>query len=145
MKLMMENRFVLIILFTSFFTINCEAQLGKSNYKIGTDFSSYHTYAWHSVMDNISDGTGETDIRYSENIQHIKNTIEKELRRKGLQLIDKSEADILIAFNGDLRKIVVWSSKDNEYYYFEGTQNLKGTLFIDIIDAQKRNLPGGVG
>ena len=76
-------------------------------------------------MDSIFDGTGETDIRYPENIQHIKNTIEKELRRKGLQLIDKAEADILIAFNGDLRKIVVWSSKDNEYYYFEGTPKLK--------------------
>ena len=59
------------------------------------------------------------DIRYPENIQHIKNTIEKELRTKSLELIDNFEADILIAFNGNLIKIVVWSSQDSKYYYFE--------------------------
>ena len=59
------------------------------------------------------------DIRYPENIQHIKNTIEKELRTKSLELIDNFEADILIAFNGNLIKIVVWSSQYSKYYYFE--------------------------
>ena len=90
----MKNRSLIICLITFFTTLNCEAQLIKFNYKIGTDFSAYNTCAWHAKMEGVFDGTVATDFRDPENIQRVKNAIDKELKKKRYQQVDRSEAEI---------------------------------------------------
>lgn len=105
-ELMMKNRIVFIGLITAIFTLNCEAQVSKFNYKLGTDFSAYKTYAWHPKMDGVFDGTVDTDFRDPENIQRVKKAVEKELVKKNCQQVDRNEADLHIAYSGNLEKIV---------------------------------------
>ena len=148
----MKNRSLTIGLITLFITLSCEAAWDSYNYESGTDFSIYKTYAWHADMEGIFDGTKTTNVRNPENIQHVKNAVESELAEKGIQQVDRNEADIHLAFRGVLERVadveVSGYAVKGHGEYGRGVYGSHlteksydvATLFIDFIDAKENKL-----
>lgn len=148
----MKNKSIIIGLITLFITLNCEAQWGKFNYEKGTDFTVYKTFAWHSGMDGIFDGSKMINIRNPENIQRIKNAIESKLMEKGFNKVDQSEAGMHLAFHGALERIadieVTGYAVKAHAEFGRGTYGSHlseqtydiATLYIDVIDSKNNEL-----
>ena len=146
----MKNRNITIGLLTLIFALSCEAGTHKFAYKEDADFSTYKTYAWLPMMEEIFSGKKKTNARNPMNIQRIKNAIESELTAKGLQIADQSEADFFAAFTGYLEDKVDIDGGDDRLAMGKGgfyTMNpvgidnyTEGTLYIHLNDAKSGDL-----
>ena len=149
----MSKSNVFIGLLVVFFTLNCEAGSVEYDYNREADFSAYHTYAWQPKMVDVFAGRVRANIRQPINIKRIKDAIESELAKKGIEKVNRNNADIHIAFHAQLEEkvnLVDWgygASYEKAYHghvYYDNTLDVdhftEGTLFIDIIDAKRNEL-----
>ena len=147
----MKNRTIIIgLLCALFMTLSSEAGTNKYVFQEGADFSAIKTYAWLPLMEDVFAGRKKMKARNPLNIQRIKNAIETELAGKGLQMVEQSEADIFVAFNGSLEDKVNIDEWDDRLTRGKGgfyTMNpvgidnyTEGTLFIHFNDAESEDL-----
>ena len=128
-----------------FFLSSCSSIQVNSDYDDAVDFSQYKTYAFHKS------GIDKAQISDLDK-KRILRAIDRELTAKGLT---KSETpDLLVnLFTKEREQISVNQYNNNWGYgwgwgwnpYLWGGQttvnsSIEGTLFIDLIDAQKKQL-----
>lgn len=148
----MDNKSVIIGFLAFFITLSCEAGSVNFDYKREIDFSEYHTYAWEPKMLEIFAGKVRSNIRQPININRIKIAIESELSKKGMQKVNRNDADIQIAFHAKLEEkqdMVDWGygeSYEKAYHghYYDNDLSIEhfteGTLFIDVINPVKNEI-----
>ena len=132
-------------LFLLFFLSSCSSIKVNSDYDSSVDFSQYKTYAFHK---NGIDKAKISDL----DKKRILRAIDRELTAKGLT---KSETpDLLINLFTKEREQIEVSQYNHNWGYGWGwgwnpylwgghtivTTSTEGTLFIDFIDAQKKQL-----
>ena len=127
---------------------SCSSVEVYSDYEKGTDFSQYKTYAFYKK------GIDRVEISDLDK-KRILRAIERELRAKGM--VPSDEPDLLVnIFTKSKEKINVYNNAYHgwyPYYYGYGfygpgygfgytnvSSSTEGTLFIDLIDARKREL-----
>lgn len=127
-------------LFTSLiiltFIISCATVQVKTDYDTKTDFSKYKTFAFYKK------GIDESKISDLDK-RRILRAIEKELTAKGMT--KSSNPDLLVSIFAKAQKHVDVYNTWYPYYYtpFDRSnvsQYVQGTLFIDLIDATKKQL-----
>ncbi len=150
MKPIKTYTFILAIIFA----FTCEMGAANYDFQKGTDFSVYQTYAWQQKMVDIFEGRVTTNVRNPLNLKRIRSAIESELAAKGIELVDRAQADIHVVFHGLLEEridIDDWGygiGYGRGAYYGRGyygssievDQYTEGTLFIDIVDAKTNEL-----
>lgn len=124
-----------------FLLVSCSSVKVMADYETTTDFKKYKTFAFYKK------GIDKVDISDLDK-RRILRALERELLAKGFQ---KSEnPDLLVnIFTKSKEKINVY----NDYYGYFGwypwyygpygtsvNQYTEGTLFIDLIDAKKKEL-----
>ncbi len=118
----------------------------KTEFKPGTDFTSYKSFCWLEGCTFFY--TGPEYLNKPEVQENIKNAIIENLTRKGLRY-DNDTPDLLVDFHVTLEEEVViryHSQEDEPYYYktpFLRADEIKvthGTLVIHIIDRQRSEL-----
>ena len=109
-----------------------------------TDFSAYQSYAW--VTDEltlIGTGMGNPRIRNEDNERRIRAEVDAALAAKGLQKVEREQADLIVAFvvgtreqlrleGGGGHSYALLTTKDAQSTYY------KGSLSIDLFDAATR-------
>ena len=91
----------LLLLFLSLIVAaNCSAVRVSQDYDVSADFQAFQTYAW--ALDKQPE-TG--DIRVDNQLldTRIRDAVEKNLATKGYRKVDRSSADLLIAYNLTIR------------------------------------------
>ena len=142
---------VLPVLFL-FLLGSCSSVTVSSDYEKGTDFSNYKTYAFYKK------GIDKVDISDLDK-RRILRAIEAELNAKGM--IKSDNPDLLVnIFTKSREKIDVYNNAYYGWYpwyygygygfgafgpgmgfgYTNVTTSTEGTLFIDLIDAHKKEL-----
>ncbi|MDY0089669.1 MAG: DUF4136 domain-containing protein [Flavobacteriaceae bacterium] len=133
----------LIPVLAVFFLTSCSSVRIASDFDKSANFDQYKTFAYHKPsIDKVE--ISDLDKR------RILKAIDEELLAKGFSKSEKP--DVLVSiFTKDSQRVEVW---DNSYYWGWGwgwnpwmwggrtsvsTVN-EGTLYIDIIDAQKKEL-----
>ena len=147
----------LLVLTVLFIVTSCASVKVASNYDDKTNFGDYKTFAFYKK------GVDKVDISDLDK-RRILKAIEKELEAKGLT--KSKNPDVLVnIFTKSRKKIDVYNN--NRYFgwypwYYGGfgplglgfgsnayqtvTKSTEGTLFIDLIDAKKKELAWqGVG
>ena len=142
---------VLPILFL-FILGSCSTVKVSSDYERDTDFSKYKTYAFYKK------GIDKVEISDLDK-RRILRAIEKELKAKGFTKSD--DPDLLVSiFTKSREKIDIYNNNYYGWYpwyygygygyggygmgygfgYNNVTSSTEGTLFIDLIDARKKEL-----
>jgi len=135
--------FKLLPLVFLFLVASCSSVRVSTDYDTTTDFSKYKTFAFYKK------GIDKVDISDLDK-KRILKAVESELLAKGFT---KSEnPDILVnIFTKSRQKIDVYNNNNNMYYgwhpWYYGpnfgthiSQYTEGTLFVDLIDANKKEL-----
>ena len=132
-----------------FLVASCSSVRVSSDYDLKTDFSKYKTFAFYKK------GIDKVEISDLDK-KRILRAVESELEAKGFT---KSEnPDLLVnIFTKSRQKVDIYNNNNNMYFGWHpwyygpnfGTHISKyteGTLFIDLIDAEKKELAWqGVG
>lgn len=140
---------ILPILFI-FLVVSCSSVNVSSDYEKSTDFSNYKTYAFYKK------GIDKVEISDLDK-RRILRAIESEMNAKGL--VKSENPDLLVSiFTKSKEKVDVYSNNYYgwyPYYYGYGygsygmgygfgynnvSTSTQGTLFIDLIDAHKKEL-----
>jgi uncharacterized protein DUF4136 len=125
----------------------------------GTDFTSYHTYAWHT---DRQERTGDRRADSSAVDMRIRIAVGTQLRLKGYDALSAGRPDFYVAYHIGLKDS---SPSMSEQYYSDGMAGhafshsadtrtagkppstvseapsyLTGSLLIDIIDASSQKL-----
>lgn len=129
---------------------SCSSVSVSSDYEKGTDFSKYKTYAFYKK------GIDKVDISDLDK-RRILRAVEAELNAKGM--IKSENPDLLVSiFTKSREKIDVYNNNYYGWYpwyygygyygpgygygfgYNHVSTSTEGTLFIDLIDAHKKEL-----
>ena len=129
---------------------SCSTVEVYSDYEKGTDFSNYKTYAFYKK------GIDKVEISDLDK-RRILRAIERELKAKGMEPSD--DPDLLVnIFTKSKEKINVYNNSYHGWYpwyygygygfygpgygfgYTNVSTSTEGTLFIDLIDARKKEL-----
>lgn len=126
---------------------SCSSVNVYSDYDKGTDFSQYKTYAFYR------NGIDKVEISDLDK-KRILRAIEKELKAKGM--VPSEDPDMLVnIFTKSREKIDVYNNNYYGWYpwyygygfgpgygfgYTNVSSSTEGTLFIDLIDARKKEL-----
>lgn len=147
----MKNIYFLASLVFLLILNSCSSVNVYSDYDKGTDFSEFKTYAFYKK------GIDKVEISDLDK-KRILRAIEKELKIKGL--VPSKNPDLLVnIFTKSREKIDVYNNNYYGWYpwyyghgyggYYGGgygfgytnvTSSTEGTLFIDLIDARKKEL-----
>lgn len=133
-----------------FLLASCSSVNVSSDFEKGTDFSSFKTYAFYKK------GIDKVEISDIDK-RRILRAIEKEMDAKGL--VKSENPDLLVSiFTKSREKVDVYNNNYYgwyPYYYGHGfgpfgmghgfgytnvSTSTEGTLFIDLIDARKKEL-----
>jgi len=130
-------KYTLVSIFALTLVFSCASVQVKTDYDTQTDFSKYKTFAFYKK------GIAQSKISDLDK-RRILRAIEKELIAKGMT---KSEnPDLLVSIFAKAQKQVnVYNDPWYPYYYTPYYRNntsnyVQGTLFIDLIDAKKKQL-----
>jgi len=143
----MKNIYYLASLFLLLIVFSCSSVNVYSDYDKGTDFSNYKTYAFYKK------GIDKVEISDLDK-KRILRAIERELKAKGM--VPSDNPDLLVnIFTKSREKIDVYNNNYYGWYpwyygygygpgygfgYTNVTSSTEGTLFIDLIDAGKKEL-----
>lgn len=117
-----------------------------SEHDATANFSTYRSYAW--VTDEltlIGAGMGDPRIRNEDNERRIRAEVDAALAAKGLEKVDREQADLIVAFVVGTREQLrlegggstysFLTTKDAQSTYYQGS------LSIDLFDgASKRQV-----
>lgn len=130
-------KYTLISIFALTLVFSCATVQVKTDYDTQTDFSKYKTFAFYKK------GIDESKISDIDK-RRILRAIDKELTNKGM--VKSENPDLLVSiFAKAQKKVNVYNDNWYPFYYtpFYRTnvsQYVEGTLFIDLIDAKKKQL-----
>ena len=143
----MKNFYFLASLSLLLIVISCSSVNVYSDYDKETDFSSFKTYAFYKK------GIDKVEISDLDK-KRILRAIERELKSKGM--VPSDNPDLLVnIFTKSREKIDVYNNSYYGWYpwyygygygpgygfgYSNVTSSTEGTLFIDLIDARKKEL-----
>ncbi len=149
MKLYLSASVILVLILVSCSSVNVYSDFDKK-----TDFSNFKTYAFYKK------GIDKVEISDLDK-RRILRAIENELQAKGMVVSDNPDVLINI-FTKSREKIDVYSNNYNGWYpwyygygygyyghgygrgygfgYTNVSTSTEGTLFIDLIDARKKEL-----
>ena len=143
----MKNFYFLASLSLLLIVISCSSVNVYSDYDKETDFSSFKTYAFYKK------GIDKVEISDLDK-KRILRAIERELKTKGM--VPSDNPDLLVnIFTKSREKIDVYNNSYYGWYpwyygygygpgygfgYTNVTSSTEGTLFIDLIDARKKEL-----
>ena len=145
MKLYLSASVILVLIFVSCNSVDVYSDFDKK-----TDFSNFKTYAFYKK------GIDKVEISDLDK-RRILRAIENELKAKGMVVSDNPDVLINI-FTKSREKIDVYSNSYNGWYpwyygygygyygpgygfgYTNVSTSTEGTLFIDLIDARKKEL-----
>ena len=143
----MKNIYYLALLSFLLIVFSCSSVNVYSDYDKGTDFSNYKTYAFYKK------GIDKVEISDLDK-KRILRAIERELKAKGM--VPSDNPDLLVnIFTKSREKIDVYNNNYYGWYpwyygygygpgygfgYTNVTSSTEGTLFIDLIDAGKKEL-----
>src|SRR5271167_1197395 len=137
-KTIMKIKFALCALLLCLTSTIAVGQQVSVNYDHNASFSQYHTYAWASNNAN--------QIQNSILAQVAQQDINAALQGKGFQLVQENQnPDLLLVVSGGLKQQTSWSA-----WGMRGIgggmggitpeQNVKGTLVVDLYDANQKQL-----
>lgn len=119
------------------------------DYDVNADFESYETFTWIEQKINPAPGNVQTAQVQNDLLNNrIRSAVSEQLRLRGMRE-DANDPDILLAYHvGVQDKIAVqdWGYHYSDYYWGYGGRQIdvynyqQGTLIIDIIDADKKEL-----
>jgi len=145
MKLYLSASVILVLILVSCSSVNVYSDFDKK-----TDFSNFKTYAFYKK------GIDKVEISDLDK-RRILRAIENELQAKGMVVSDNPDVLINI-FTKSREKIDVYNNSYNGWYpwyygygygyygpgygfgYTNVSTSTEGTLFIDLIDARKKEL-----
>jgi len=116
------------------------------DYDRSANFNRYHTYAWVS---GVQDPTGDRRLDSSLVDARIRTAIERELRAKGYLASSNASPDFVVAYHAGMKDMLKGASTQNyigdrAHGTFTTISDIQpyheGTLTIDIVDAQSRQL-----
>jgi Domain of unknown function (DUF4136) len=143
----MKNIYFFASLALMLVLFSCSSVNVYSDYEKGTDFSNFKSYAFYKK------GIDKVEISDLDK-KRILKAIEKELKAKGM--VPSDNPDLLVnIFTKSREKIDVYNNNYYGWYpwyygygygpgygfgYSNVTSSTEGTLFIDLIDARKKEL-----
>jgi hypothetical protein len=143
----MKNIYFFASLALMLVLFSCSSVNVYSDYEKGTDFSNFKSYAFYKK------GIDKVEISDLDK-KRILRAIEKELKAKGM--VPSDNPDLLVnIFTKSREKIDVYNNNYYGWYpwyygygygpgygfgYSNVTSSTEGTLFIDLIDARKKEL-----
>ena len=119
-------------------SIGCAKQMkAETEWAEGTDFSKYTTYRWITEdLVLIQSGSGDPNIRTTENETRIRAAVDKALEAKGLRKAEGEEAQLVVAFTVGTKlhyKISGAGGQDLDILG-EGDSVTRGTLTLYLFD-----------
>jgi hypothetical protein len=126
--------------------VACTSPKVGYDYDRSADFSRYHTYAWIS---GAQEPTGDRRLDSSLMDSRIRSAIERALRAKGYLASPGTSSDFLVAYHAGMKDLLKGASTQNyivdrAHGTFTTISDIQpyheGTLTIDIVDAQSRQL-----
>ncbi len=105
----------------------------------GFDLEAVKSYAWiTNELVLIEFGTTQPNIRTKDNEQRIRSAVDRELTSRGFSAVDRSEAELLVAFSVgvDMRYRLEGADGTALTPDGPGEQQTKGTLNIYLLDPQ---------
>ena len=124
----------------------CTSPKTGYDYDRSANFSRYHTYAWVS---GAQEATGDRRLDSSLLDARIRTAIERELRAKGYLASSNASPDFLVAYHAGMKDLLKGASTQNyigdrAHGTFTTISDIQayneGTLLIDIVDAESRQL-----
>jgi hypothetical protein len=114
----------------------CSGISVETDYDRAADFASLKTYRW---IEHERDDTDNPLMRDPLIRSHVRTSIDTTLAAKGYRLIESGRPDFLVAYYFTARNRVdvtygYWYPYPDVYRYKEGT------LIIDIVDPEKKQL-----
>lgn len=145
----MKNIYTLASMILLMIVVSCSSVNVYSDYDKTTDFTGYKTYAFYKK------GIDKVEISDLDK-KRILRAIERELKAKGMVLSDNPDLLVNI-FTKSREKIDVYNNSYYGWYpwyygyggyygpgygfgYTNVSSSTEGTLFIDLIDARKKEL-----
>jgi hypothetical protein len=132
----LKHIFISIFAFT--LLLSCSSVHVKTDYDTQTDFTKYKTFAFYKK------GIDQSKISDLDK-RRILRAIEKELIAKGLT--KSKNPDLLVSIFAKAEKRINVYNNDywyphyyTPYYRNNVSQYVQGTLFVDLIDAEKKQL-----
>ena len=90
------QRIAILICFGLMLGMLASAQVVRTNYMPGTDFSKYHTYAWVDEVKGVPRVGGQPDQILDA---QVKQAVDSQMAAKGLtKVVDDDKADLLLGF-----------------------------------------------
>jgi hypothetical protein len=127
----------------------CSGIRVTTDYDPNADFSNVRTYAW---FDDRSGVEGDRADVTSLLDRRVRSAVDAELQRKGIQLVDRSEAEALVGYHLGIENKLDVDTINTGYGYGRygryggiGTTTTvreyqEGTLLIDVIDPSSKQL-----
>ena len=138
--------------------VTCMAVLGgcattrkpQFDYDMRQDFHAYHTYAWIRDEPLIRPASSSSVVISPLSMKRVVDAIEAELAAKGFRKVERSSADVVLAYTLGARNQIEAYSYPEPYagnwvwgrrYVGSGVDvrmYLEGTLAIDVFDNRSR-------
>ncbi len=105
----------------------------------GFDFAAVKTYAW--VTDEpvlIAFGEDQPNVRTKDNELRVRAAVERELSARGMEKVDASAADALVAFSVGIRMRYRLEGGDRTSNFTDGPgqKQTQGTLNVYLLDRE---------
>jgi hypothetical protein len=116
--------------------LGCGTLTVRSDYDRAVDFTKFDTFAFFIDLE------GEDPTQASSLVSgRIKRSIEKDLLDKGLEMVEPTKADLLVAYHVMLQDKVsvdTYGYRYNPWGYTDVNHYTEGMLVIDLVDAKTR-------
>ena len=122
-------------------TLGCATSKVYTEVDAGYDTSAAKSYAWVTEdLILIQFGKNQPNLRTDKNELLVRSAMERELEGKGLAKVDKTEADLLVAFSvgATIRYRVEGNDGGTVDLAGPGQKQTKGTLNIYVLDAKTK-------
>ncbi|WP_455207006.1 DUF4136 domain-containing protein [Kaarinaea lacus] len=131
---------------------SCAGNKASVDYDTSVDFNTYRAYAWSEKTD---EATSKSKVDSPLVHQRVRESIEENLKVKGLQRVDAAQADILVSYH---LSVAVTGHTSSSVSFGVGSFGPhssvglsvgvpvggrtieEGTLVIDLIDAKKNSV-----
>lgn len=118
------------------------------DYDVNAEFESYRTYDWMPAPEAPA-GSAKAAVERNDLLdKRIRNAVDNALKQKGLA-IDTNAPDMMIVYYVGIQdkvQVTDWGYRYSDYYWGYGGREIdvynyqEGTLIIDFVDAQTKNL-----
>ena len=142
----MKRKLLLCWVFVAAAVGGCTSPKVGYDFDRGVDFSAYHTYAW---VPGAQEATRDRRLDSSLIDARIRAAIDGQLRSKGYNSTADEKPQFLVAYHVGMKDLIKGSSTQNyigdrAHGTFTTISDIQpyheGTLTIDIVDAESRQL-----